>query len=193
MVRVRVGTWLAGVCVIGSLAGCQPLAPMQSGGPPPEPAAAPAQPQPVLTDTPQVQTIERNSHAAPVRVFLADTAAHDGWVPIRLNPEGILYVLTDPVLTRDDLMGVQAATAQDGSGILILALNDQGLQKVRQATATHPGLKLALVVGHTMLAAPGYAAPISEQQLAFGVGTRANADLAARAIAGEDAAARDNF
>jgi len=144
-------------------------------------------------DTPQVRTIEQNTAATPVRVFLADTVPHDGWVPIRLNPDGVLHVLTTPVLTRDDLMGVQAATAQDGSGILILVLSDQGLRKIHEATSAHPGLRLALVVGHTMLAAPGYAAPVSEQQLAFGVGTRANTDLAARSIAGEDGGAEGGF
>ncbi|MDN5843030.1 MAG: hypothetical protein L0H54_06230 [Alcaligenaceae bacterium] len=175
--------------MIGCLAACQPLAPVQQGQ-----AGGPTQATQTLpTKAPEVQAIESRPDAAPVRVFLADTAVHTGWVPVSLKPDGVLYVRTDPVLTRDDLMGVQAATAHDGSGILILILNDEGLQKIHRATAAHPGLKLALVVGHTMLAAPGYAVPISEQQLAFGVGTRANADLAARAVAGRDREAGKNF
>lgn len=190
MVRVRIGAWIVGVGLIGCLVACQPLAPVQQGQVSQQPTEAA---QPLPAKTPEIRAIESRPDAAPVRVFLADTAAHDGWVPVSLNPEGVLYVLTDPVLTRDDLMGVQAATAHDGSGILILTLNDEGLRKVHQATAAHPGLKLALVVGHTMLAAPGYAAPISEQQLAFGVGTRTNADLAARAVAGQDREAEKNF
>src|SRR3546814_8300458 len=148
MVRVRIGAWIVGMGLVGCLAAAQPLAPVQKGQ-----VSQPTQgAQPLPAVTPEVRTIQKRADAAPVRVFLADTAAHAGWVPITLKPEGVLYVLTDPVLTRDDLMGVQAATAHDGSGILILVLNDGGLNKIRQATASHPGLKLALVVGHTMLA-----------------------------------------
>src|SRR5690606_18994813 len=101
-----------------------------------------------------------------------------------LKPSGMLYVRPEAIIDRSDLMAIQSATDQNGDGVLVLILSDEGLRKMRAATAAHPGLRLALVVGQTMLSAPGYAAPISQQQLAFGVGSARNAELAARSVAG---------
>ncbi len=122
-----------------------------------------------------------------MRVFLADTRPRPGWAAVNLKPSGMLYVQPAAVIGRSDLIGIQSATDQKGDGILVLILGDEGLRKMRAATAANPGLRLALVVGHTMLAAPGYAAPISQQQLAFSVGSARNAELAARSVAGVDA------
>ncbi|WP_066455792.1 hypothetical protein [Castellaniella caeni] len=124
------------------------------------------------------------AQAADLRVFLADTKAHPGWTPVPLKPSGLLYVRTDAIIDRSDLMGIQSASDQNGGGILVLVLKDEGLAKLRAATAAHPGLRLALVVDKIMLAAPAYAAPIRQQQLAFGVGSVHNAELAARSVAG---------
>lgn len=131
------------------------------------------------------QAIQRDREALDVRIFLASESPTPGWVPVNLNPQGVLYVRTEPVITRRDLIGIQSAVDdQSGEGILVIAMSDAGFNKIRAATSAHPGLRLALVVGKTMLAAPGYAAPVSEKQLAFRVGTRENADKAARAVAG---------
>lgn len=137
--------------------------------------------------------VSSSPRAVDLRLFIADVKPHVGWTAVALKPRGILYVRTDPVITRADLMGIQSATDQAGGGILILALNDGGFRKVQAATSAHPGLRLALVVGQTMLAAPGYAAPIHEQQLAFAVGTPRNAQIAARAVAGVDPQAAEGF
>lgn len=164
------------------LAACQPLpvkpAPgMQAG------ASAPASSR-IQASQPS-QAIQIDREALDLRVFLASVSSVPGWVPVNLNPQGVLYVMTEPVITRSDLIGIQSAVDdQSGDGILVVALSDAGFAKIRAATAAHPGLRLALVVGKTMLAAPGYAAPVSEKQLAFRVGSRANAEKAARAVAG---------
>lgn len=130
------------------------------------------------------RAVNAGQEAENVRVFLADTQPRAGWTPVHLKPSGVLYVRTDAVIDRRDLIGIQSATDQAGGGILVLILSDSGLRKMHKATAANPGLRLALVVGQTMLAAPGYAAPIREQQLAFGVGSARNAEVAARAVAG---------
>lgn len=129
-------------------------------------------------------TVDPSRQAEEIRVFLADTKPRAGWTPVHLKPSGVLYVRTDAIIDRRDLIGIQSATDQAGGGILVLILSDEGFRKMRQATAANPGLRLALVVGQTMLAAPAYAAPVHEQQLAFGVGSARNAELAARAVAG---------
>ncbi len=176
-------TALAGAALV-TLAGCQ-TPPGSRGGAGGAAASAPAaSPQP----TGPRHAIAENRQALDLRVFLADTRSRPGWTPVPLKPSGMLYVRPDAVIGRADLIGIQSATDQKGDGVLVLILGDEGLRKLREATAANPGLRLALVVGHTMLAAPGYAAPITQQQLAFGVGSARNAELAARSVAGVDAA-----
>ncbi|WP_146030590.1 hypothetical protein [Castellaniella caeni] len=149
-------------------------------------AQAPGAPagQTVSRTLPVASAGDTAAQAADLRVFLADTKAHPGWTPVPLKPSGLLYVRTDAIIDRSDLMGIQSASDQNGGGILVLVLKDEGLAKLRAATAAHPGLRLALVVDKIMLAAPAYAAPIRQQQLAFGVGSVHNAELAARSVAG---------
>ncbi|HEX2519406.1 MAG TPA: hypothetical protein VHK04_07695 [Castellaniella sp.] len=130
------------------------------------------------------RAVDANREAESIRVFLADSRPRAGWAPVHMKPSGVLYVRTDAVIDRRDLIGIQSATDQAGGGILVLILSDSGFRKMREATAANPGLRLALVVGQTMLSAPAYAAPIREQQLAFSVGSARNAELAARAVAG---------
>jgi len=170
------GTMLMTLAACQTLPGADPQATA-------DPSTAAAQPQPQATAaTPQ--PITDNRQAVNLRVFLADSRPQPGWTPVTLKPSGMLYVRPEAIIDRSDLMAIQSATDQNGDGVLVLILSDEGLRKMRAATAAHPGLRLALVVGQTMLSAPGYAAPISQQQLAFGVGSARNAELAARSVAG---------
>lgn len=159
--------------------------PVPGPGPVPDHAPPPAD---RMADTPvrsdPVQPLANDRQATDLRVFLADVHDHPGWTPVPLKPSGILYVRTDAIINRSDLMGIQSATDQAGGGLLVLILKDEGLAKLRAATSAHPGLRLALVVGQIMLAAPAYATPISEQKLAFAVGSLRNAEIAARSVAG---------
>lgn len=123
---------------------------------------------------------------APVAVFLADTQSQAGWTPINVQG-GTLYVNPQPVVTRDDLSGIQAGTSKQGEGLLALELNEAGKRRVADLTTRNPNKRLALVVGKTMMAAPGYSSPVTTGRLVFAVGTEQNAMAAARAIAGVDA------
>ena len=174
---------LAGM-LLAALAGCQTPPGARTGTTAGAPAAAPQAGTAQSAQTQPAQPITENRQALGLRVFLADTRSRPGWAPVTLKPSGVLYVQPTAIIDRSDLMGIQSATDQKGDGILVLILNDVGLRKMRDATAANPGLRLALVVGHTMLAAPGYAAPIRQQKLAFSVGSARNAELAARAVAG---------
>lgn len=171
------------VLLASFLAACQTTPAVKAGA-----SAGPASVKAAGTTTPvrsdPVRAVTANREAADLRVFLADTRSHPGWAPVSLKPSGLLYVRTDALIDRSDLMGIQSATDQAGGGLLVLILTDEGLKKMRAVTTAHPGLRLALVVGQVMLAAPAYAAPIQEQQLAFGVGSTRNADMAARSVAG---------
>jgi len=134
-------------------------------------------------------TLHATSEGARVAVFLADTQSQPGWTPIKIQ-SGTLYVNPRPVITRADLSDIRAGASKTGVGLLALGLNDAGQSKILDVTTQNPNKRLALVVGHTMLAAPGYTTPITSQQLVFAVGTEQNATAAARAIAGmpDDAA-----
>lgn len=159
-------------------------------------AQAPAQPE--TSTAPQAETnIQAQRQGAPVAVFLADTAIQSGWTPVTID-SGTLYVNPQPVITRADLTGIQAGSNKNGDGLLALELNEEGKRKIADITTENPNRRLALVVGRTMLAAPGYSKPVTTGHLIFAVGTEQNATAAARAIAGVpqdgsgDAAATDN-
>ncbi|WP_323017578.1 hypothetical protein [Castellaniella sp.] len=175
----------AGVLLASALAACQAVPGAGAGVPSGQTMAeASSATATAMVRSDPVRAVAPNREAVDLRVFLADTRSHPGWTPVPLKPSGLLYVRTDAIIDRSDLMGIQSATDQAGGGVLMLILKDEGLKKVRAATAAHPGLRLALVVGQIMLAAPAYAAPVQEQQLAFGVGSAHNADIAARSVAG---------
>lgn len=189
------GRWVRGsvVCAMAAaLAGCQTL-PGAKGGMEKADTRVTASAQAQTQAVGAPHAIVENRQALDLRVFLADTRSRPGWTPVPLKPSGMLYVQPMAVIDRGDLIGIQSATDQKGDGVLVLILGDEGLRKLREATAANPGLRLALVVGHTMLAAPEYAAPITQQQLAFGVGSAHNAELAARSVAGVDAAPMGAF
>ncbi len=128
--------------------------------------------------------------ASNLQIFLADTKPQLDWSPVRLKPAGLLFVRPDPLINRGDLMGIQSAAGEDDAGVLVLFLTEAGLAKLRSVTSSNPGKRLALVVGQELLAAPAYAAPIVQQQLAFKVGSQRDAQRAARAVAGADGLAK---
>lgn len=133
------------------------------------------------------QTEERvTQQGASVAVFLADTQLQKGWTEVKLA-DGNLYVNPRPVLTRADLTGIRAGANKEGTGLLALELNSAAKKKVTDITTQNPNKRLVLVVGRTMMAAPGYSRPVTSQELVFAVGTEQNATAAARAIAGSNA------
>ena len=140
-------------------------------------------PQPGSTASQEQEALQAARQGAPVAVFLADTEEQAGWRGVQIQ-SGMLYINPQPVITREDLVDVRAGTSRQGDGLLALGLSELGRKKVGNITQANPNKRLALVVGSTMLAAPGYTTQVSTDQLVFGVGSEANATAAARAIAG---------
>jgi len=171
-----------------TLAACQ-TAPVQQGAAP-QPtdraSSAPAAPAPGPA-TPEA-TQPASEQGAPVAVFLADMVQQEGWREIPVGADSRLYLDPQPVITRDDLTGVQAGANQEGQGLLALMVSDEARGRLEQLTSRHPNKRLALVVGRTLMAAPAYTDSVNSGQLIFPVGTEANAMAAARAIAGVDEA-----
>ena len=140
-------------------------------------------PQPGSTASQEQEALQAARQGAPVAVFLADTEEQAGWRGVQIQ-SGMLYINPQPVITREDLVDVRAGTSRQGDGLLALGLSELGRKKVENIPQANPNKRLALVVGSTMLAAPGYTTQVSTDQLVFGVGSEANATAAARAIAG---------
>src|SRR5699024_3470125 len=128
---------------------------------------------------------EASADGEQVAVFVADFDEQDGWHPVPLD-SGNLYINPEPIVMRNDLAGVQAGKSEDDEGLLALSLTAEGQERVTQATTQYPGMRLALIVGNTLLAAPGYSEPVVNEHLIFAVGTEENAMAVARAIAGVD-------
>lgn len=189
----RVFTHTLAVAGLVALAACETTSPSGSSTSAPEQpeqqqSQAPQQPTQSATDPAQAQ--QGTQQGAPVAIFVAATTEQPGWHPIELE-SGNLYLNPEPVVIQNDLTGVQAGAGDDGIGLLALELNPEGQSKVQKATSDHPNMRLALIVGQTLLAAPGYAEPVMQEQLVFAVGSEDNANAVARAIAGvpEDAPA----
>ncbi|MEZ2721185.1 hypothetical protein ACBP46_07110 [Paenalcaligenes hominis] len=144
------------------------------------PATTPASPTDA-TQAPEAQM------AAPLLVFLADTQPHSDWAEVQIDESNVLYLEPEAFLTRNDLDTVEAGTSETGEGLLALTLNTVAKERLARLTEQNPNKRLALVVDGTLLAIPGYSEPITEGRLIFMVGSRENAMMAARIIAGEDA------
>lgn len=186
MTLTRIFTRSSLALAVLTLAACQ-TAPVQQGAETqsPDPAiTTPTAPGPA----PAVPEISQPGaeQGIPVAVFLADMVQQDGWREVPVGTDSRLYLDPQPVVTRDDLTGVQAGSNQEGQGLLALMINDNARLRLEDLTTRYPNKRLALVVGRTLMAAPAYADSVNSSQLIFPVGTEANATAAARAIAGVD-------
>jgi|GEM_PF-498004 Preprotein translocase subunit SecD len=166
-----------------ALAACQ-TAPVQQEAAT-QPDSTVATPSTSTASPPPTQSAAEQG--APVAVFLADTAEQKGWRSVQVGADSKLFLDPQPVITRDDLTGVQAGANQQGVGLLALMLSDDARSRIQRLTTQNPKKRLALVVGSTLMAAPSYSEPVTTGQLIFPVGTEDNATAAARAIAGVSA------
>ncbi len=171
------------LAVLG-LAACQtPPTQQQAATGPSDAAVAPTTPGTAAPEAPVQAAAEQG---VPVAVFLADMVSQEGWRAIPVGADSTLYLDPQPIVTRDDLTGIQAGANQQGQGLLALMLSTEASARLQALTTNNPNKRLALVVGRTLMAAPGYSEPVSTGQLIFPVGTEENATAAARAIAGVD-------
>jgi preprotein translocase subunit SecD len=187
-VLIKYGRLALPLVLAGALAACETV--------PPGSQASSSQPQTTdsqpgstgqTTQQPEGQQPGANTRQpAPVAVYLADTAEQQGWTKVPVQ-SGVLYVNPQPILTRDDLTGVEPGRASSGQGVLALVLNADARQRLLQISTQNPNKRLALVVGRTMLSVPSYNAPVDTEKLVFPVGTEQNAVAAAMAIAGQEA------
>jgi hypothetical protein len=122
---------------------------------------------------------------SPLAIFLSDTVAKDDWVAIPVLSD-TLYVNPRAILRRTDVLGVRSGVTANGNGLLALDLSQQACETIASVTLDHPGKRLSLVVGRTLVAAQPYLAPLESRRLAFHVGTQHAAATLARAVAGHE-------
>ena len=166
-----------------ALAACQTAPEQEVAATQPSASTAPGTPPSTPSQPPLEQAAEQG---AAVAVFLADMTDQQGWRPVQVGTDTTLYLNPQPVVTREDLTGVQAGSNREGVGLLALMLSDDAKNRIQDLTTRNPNKRLALVVGTTLMAAPSYNTPVETGQLIFPVGTEENATAAARAIAGVD-------
>lgn len=180
MIIKRIITRIVAPFSLFVLAACQTTPTTQSDAATAETAAPQTAQESVQETSPSQEQVQAG---APVAVFLASSESRDGWQPVQLDV-GALYLNPEPVLVREHLTGVQAGTSEEGDGLLALEFGSEGQSRLMQATTDYPNMRLALIVGRTLLAAPGFDVPVTTPHLIFVVGTEQNALSAARAIAG---------
>ena len=176
---------LVSATLVSLLAACQTIP--QQGGTSADNAAGATSTAPAEANQDGAQAQQPGvGQPAPVAVLLADTVQQEGWTAVPVQ-EGQLFINPQPVITRDDLTGVQAGRGRDGEGLLGLMINPDARLRLKETTSQFPNKRLVLVIGRTMMAAPSYTTAVDTDQLVFPVGSEDNAAAAARAISGKEA------
>src|SRR5690606_2538009 len=120
MNATRILTRSALALAVAALAACQTAPVQQDAATQPESTVATQ--TPVAPSQPPMQ--DAVGQGAPVAVFLADTVQQQGWRAVQVGANSTLYLEPRPLVTRDDLTGIQAGANQQGVGLLALRLND---------------------------------------------------------------------
>lgn len=115
-------------------------------------------------------------------ILLADVNPHAGWNQVDIG-NGMLYFHPEPILDRDDFKGV-SATNNNGVGMVVLEMNEEGQKHLLAKTTDNPDMLLAFVIDTTLLSMIGYSQPVDSDFLAFSAGNTENAVAVAQAIAG---------
>ena len=167
----KVAPALAALALV--LAGCQ-TPPTKTGTATPAPTPESAQPAPPAESV----------GASPVEFYLAQTEPGPGMMEVKL-PDGALYMLRDPVLTRADLTEAAALVDKQGQNFVGLRFSESGARKLNEVSGQNVGKMLALVVERQLVAAPRISEPLNRGVLAFSVSSAQEANELATAIRGE--------
>jgi hypothetical protein len=121
----------------------------------------------------------RGTLQAAVRfeVRLAETQPAPGLIVARLSePRGTLYLHPELIVTNDDIS--QSWITQDGPDRFAVSVQllDPGAQRMRQATASHLGRPLAILIDGEVVAAPVVRSAIGNSAMVSGNFTRAEAE-----------------
>ncbi len=169
------------VATMAALAGCK-TAPTQS----PE-TAVPAASSPA-TETPPPNPASILPLASPVEFYVAQAQPSKGSMAVKLPNGDMVYLLGEPVLTRDDLTEAAALADRQGQNFVGLRFTKVGARKLNEVSSKNIDHMLALVVDQELVAAPRIAEPLNRGVLAFAVPSAQIAMTLAAKIRGDDQA-----
>ncbi|HJD44098.1 MAG TPA: hypothetical protein H9906_03615 [Candidatus Paenalcaligenes intestinipullorum] len=176
-------SWLLrvlGVLALVTLAACQ-TAPKKTDTS--TSAATPTETAPTTDSTSEAQTA--NDYGL---VYMMDLSPQEGWLEIEADADNRFYLNDQPVLSRSDVLNVEAMRNEAGNGVLVLDISDSAAKRLTDLTTQNPGKRLALIIDGTLLAAAGYKEPVDTNRLVFMVGSAENAIIATRFLQGEQSA-----
>ena len=114
--------------------------------------------------------------AVRFEVRLAEDEPIPGLVVARLGGAGIIYLHPEIVVSNDDIAQSwvsEDAPNQFGVGVRLLA---SGAERMRQATATHVGRPVAILIDGRVVMVSVLRSPIGDEAVITGIFTRAEAE-----------------
>jgi hypothetical protein len=170
-------------CVAGLLAGSIGLVSMPA-------QAIPTASVKPITPAPQSGSVaiaqSGATQGASIAIYLADTEEREGWTKVPVQ-SGFLYINPQAILTRADLISVEAGENDQQAGLLAMDLSEAGQKKLGEITALAKQGRLALIVGQTLVAAPAFDGRLNDARVIFPVGKKDDAEGIISALTGEAA------
>ena len=162
---------LTGLALTATLAACQTTSPSL------QPVPAPVDPVPPAAGSKNVRPATANASAAASRqpqsspvitLHLAQQREEPSLIPVNVGGDAPLYALPQPVLTHTDMARVSPVTAQDQRTFLMLEMNQQGMQRLREITEQARGHFLLLSVQGQLVSMVRIGEVISDGRLLVG-------------------------
>jgi preprotein translocase subunit SecD len=130
-----------------------------------------------VTDTPVIAAVR-------FEVRLAENQPREGLVVARVgaDPAHLVYLHSTPVVGNDDI--AQSWVVDDGSGQFAVSVEflPAGADRMRQATRTHEGRPMAVLIDGRVVMAPVVRSEISTSAVITGDFSRAEAERVAEGI-----------
>ena len=121
--------------------------------------------------------------AVRFEVRLAEDQAAAGLDAARVAQNRVIYLHRDAIVTNADIATSRVVPGATPSQFWIdVRLNDAGAQKMRQATTSHIGKPVAILIDGDVVAAPTVKSPIGAAAMISGDFTRADADRIAQGM-----------
>jgi preprotein translocase subunit SecD len=126
--------------------------------------------------------------ASPVEFYVAQAQPDARAIAVKLSDGSMVYLIGQPVLTRNDLTEAAALADRQGQNFVGLRFTEAGARKLNEVSRKNIGNMLALVVNRELVAAPRLAEPLNRGVMAFGVPSAQIAKQVAAKIRGDQAA-----
>ncbi len=164
----------AALLTVVFLAGCQNMAQKKQ---------ASAQTAPTTQSSTSSSQAGQSAQQTRVDFRLAQTQADKGLKELKF-PDGSVWYLPNPVLSRDDLTGVEPRRTKEGQAFVRFSFSQQGAQKLAAVTQRYPGKLLVLTLNDSLVALPRIEKPITNGVLDVGFSSDQQALNVVNAIAG---------